>query len=144
LSVLHSGDLETVCVTKHVNRARFRRNSYCFVSQCTGIPRLTEILTREFKEVSKLAQEHTLNVHRIRLCGSESTTRRRWRMNTVGRYNRRRGDQVPACRNLDSSWIALRIRTWLRICTLNSDLRLIFRNANTAEVIGCLYCEMIE
>jgi hypothetical protein len=35
-----------------VNRSRYKRNSYRFMSQCSGIPRLTEILTRDFKEVN--------------------------------------------------------------------------------------------
>jgi hypothetical protein len=35
-----------------VNRSWYLLNSYRFMSQCTGIPRITEILTRNFKEVN--------------------------------------------------------------------------------------------
>jgi hypothetical protein len=110
------------------------------MSQCTGIPRLTEILTRDFKEVSKLTQERTWNVHRIRGEGGG------WIL--LGDNTGGGAIKLPPIRFLCVGiWILAGLpcvyaHGWVYIHTVHS--RRIFRNANTAEIIEYLYCQMIE
>jgi len=111
----------------YVPFTRIKHQPYLPVTECRHSYIYATPELRNFEKVKNGETITFLNARSIFRSGNESTIRRRWLKNTVGRQHRQRGsrgaaDPLPPCRSLHFKWSPLQKRIYLTGYTLISNL----------------------